>query len=209
MLGVFVAQVFAGLVLAGLFAAFLGWHALAGWARDTARVVRKGRRGQWTVTWWVGGALVVAFWSVGVLLLPEYAYHWPNLPDFPYSAVLQVIGYCIVLAGGALFFLAIRALGPHMTPVIQLREGHRLVQSGPYRYIRHPAYTAILTGGFGQALLYLSLPLALITLLLVALATYRAQVEEELLSSPEAFGAEYVSYASRTGRFLPRLRSRA
>ncbi len=117
------------------------------------------------------------------------------------------MGFLVSLAGGLLFFAAVRALGRHMTPAIQVQEGHQLVQEGPYRYIRHPVYTAIVTGATGLSLLYLSPILALITILLVGLATYRARIEEELLGSSEGFGPAYSAYVARTGRFLPRTRS--
>jgi len=79
------------------------------------------------------------------------------------------------------------------------------MQTGPFRYIRHPVYTAIVGAALGQTLLLLSLPLALLTLLLAGLALYRARAEEALLRSPKAFGATYDAYMARTGRFLPRL----
>ncbi len=154
----------------------------------------------------MGGALIVIFWSIGVLLSPAYAYHWPASPDFPGSAVVQFLGFVAAIAGGLLFFAAVRTLGRHMTPAIQVQEGHRLVQEGPYRYIRHPAYTAIVTGAAGLSALYLSPLLVLITVLLAGTAAYRAHLEEDLLGSPEAFGETYRAYVARTGRFLPRIR---
>jgi len=176
-------------------------------SRGSVRVVARGDRGRWTEVVWVVGSLLVVLWPVGLLVAPAYAYHWPALPDFPDSAVLQLFGFSVALAGGALFYTAARALGRHMTPAIQVQEDHRLVQDGPYRYVRHPVYTAILLGGSGLSLLYLSAALALIVLLLGGMALQRARLEEELLSTPEAFGKSYREYAARTGRFLPRIRS--
>jgi protein-S-isoprenylcysteine O-methyltransferase Ste14 len=95
-----------------------------------------------------------------------------------------------------------------MTPAIQVAEGHQLVQVGPYRYIRHPAYTAIVSGAIGQSIVYLSPILALVALVLIGLAVYRAHLEEDLLGSPEGFGEAYSEYVTRTGRFLPRTRSK-
>ncbi len=91
----------------------------------------------------------------------------------------------------------------HLTPAIQVQAGHRLVETGPYRTVRHPLYTAIMLIAAGQTLLFLSLPMGVLTLILVGLATYRARLEEGLLRSPAAFGARYDAYMARTGRFLP------
>jgi protein-S-isoprenylcysteine O-methyltransferase Ste14 len=199
-------QLLAGVNLATLVGGFLLGHSLEHPTREAVRVVARRNPGRWTEVVWVAGTLVAAFWSVGVLLDPTYAYHWPAEPDFPGSGIVQLIGFLISLAGGLLFFTAVRALGRHMTPEIRVQEDHRLVQEGPYRYIRHPAYTAIVTGAGGLSVLYLSPPLALITLLLVGMAVYRARLEEDLLSSQDAFGKTYTEYVAQTGRFLPRIR---
>jgi protein-S-isoprenylcysteine O-methyltransferase Ste14 len=156
---------------------------------------------------WIVGTLVAVLWPVGVFLAPAYAYHWPAYPDFLDSWVVQVIGVILSVAGGVLFTSAARALGRQMTPVIRVQQGHQLVQEGLFRYIRHPVYTAIIMVATGQTLFFLSLPVGLLTLVLVGLASYRARLEEDLLKSPQAFGGAYESYAARTGRFLPRLRS--
>jgi protein-S-isoprenylcysteine O-methyltransferase Ste14 len=206
-LSLLVVQILAALSVASIVVGFALGHSMAPLPRARARVVARRESARGTEAAWVGGALVASFWSVGVLLVPEYAYHWPPFPDFPYSAVVQLLGFAVSLAGGLLFFAAVRALGRHMTPAIQLQEGHQLVQEGPYRYIRHPAYTAILTGAIGVSVLYLSTVLALLTVLLVGMAVYRARLEEDLLGSTEGFGATYQAYRARTGRFLPRVRS--
>jgi protein-S-isoprenylcysteine O-methyltransferase Ste14 len=172
-----------------------------------APVVARRAPARWTEVAWIAGALVVTLWPLGVFVAPEYAYHWPPFPDFPGSWAVQVFGVALVGSAGWLFGSSARALGPHMTPSIQVREGHRLVQEGPYRLVRHPVYTAIMTLAIGQALFFLSFPVALFAVLLVGLANYRARLEEALLRSPEAFGATYDAYVARTGRFLPRLRS--
>jgi len=197
----------AGIVVATLAGFILG-HALPHAPRSPSRVVARRDPRRWTEIVWVGGALAMVFWQFAVLVVPVYAYHWPAAPDFPYSSAVQLLGFAVALAGGLLFFSAVRALGRHMTPRIQVQEGHRLVQEGPYAYIRHPAYTAILTSAAGLSLLYLSPILAGLFVLLAGVAVYRAGLEEDLLSSPEAFGEEYREYVARTGRFLPRLRGR-
>jgi len=154
---------------------------------------------------WIGGTFASVLWPLGVFFVPAYAYHWPAFPDFPESWVLQVFGILMAGSGGVLFARAARALGRHMTPAIQVQQGHQLVQEGPYRLIRHPVYTAIVTVALGQSLFLLSLPVFLLAVVLLALANYRASLEEDLLRSPSAFGGAYDAYMAKTGRFLPRL----
>jgi protein-S-isoprenylcysteine O-methyltransferase Ste14 len=207
-LGLLIVQILAGANLATLVGGFLLGHALEHPPRRVVRVVAKRNPQRWTEVVWASGSLVTAFWSIGVLLVPSYAYRWPATPDFLGSEIVQLIGFLTSVAGGILFFAAVRALGRHMTPEIRVEEGHRLVQEGPYRYIRHPAYTAIITAAGGLSVLYLSPLLTLVTLLLVGMAVYRAHLEEDLLGSPDGFGKTYTEYVARTGRFLPRIRTK-
>ena len=205
MLAIAFVQILAGASLVSILGGFVLSHVLPHTGRNPARVLLRSPAGERTIGAWVTGTLVVTFWSIGVLVVPAYWYDWPALPDFPDSAIVQIAGFVVTFVGGSLFFLASRALGREMTPVIQIREGHELVTSGPYRYIRHPVYTAILIGAVGFTALYLSLPLGLLTVLLVGLASYRSRLEEGLLASPQGFGDTYTSYIARTGRFLPRI----
>jgi len=205
-LDVGVAQILAALNLTALGAGFVLGHALDRAPRGRVAIVARTDPGRGTEILWIVGALVAAFWPAGVLLDPRYAYDWPAAPGFPGSSALQVAGFAAALGGGLLFFGAARTLGRQMTPEIRIQEGHRLIQEGPYRFVRHPAYTAIVTGAAGLTALFLSLPLALLTAVLLGLAVYRARLEEHLLASEKGFGPVYLEYVSRTGRFLPRLR---
>lgn len=154
---------------------------------------------------WIAGTLIALLWGVGVFIAPGYAYHWPSFPDFAGSWAVQIAGIALSIAGGLLFARSARTLGREMTPSIRVRQGHQLVQTGPYRLVRHPVYTAIMMVAAGQALFFLSAPVAVLSLLLFGLAFYRAHLEEALLRSPEGFGATYEAYMARTGRFLPPL----
>jgi protein-S-isoprenylcysteine O-methyltransferase Ste14 len=202
-------QIIAVVSLAGALAAFVSGRRRPARSKDPIRVVARNPPARGTQAVWIGGTLVTVFWPIGMWLAPEYAYHWPPTPDFAGSWVVQLLGIGIAASAGTLYARAAYTLGHQMTPAIQVRQDHLLLQSGPYRYIRHPVYTAIVLGALGQTLLFLSPLLAFLTLVLAGLAEYRARLEEELLASPGAFGATYRAYIARTGRFLPRLRRRA
>lgn len=208
MLGLLAVQVLAACSLLGALASvFLGGMPSAS-LRTPVRVVARRNPGRWAEVVWPLGTVVAVAWPLLVLFAPQYGYDRPPTPNFPGSTEVQLFGFVLAIAGGILFFAARRALGRHMTPAIQVREDHQLVQEGPYRYIRHPAYTAILAAAGGFSVLFLSPVLAADTLLLLGMAVYRARLEEQLLGSPEGFGSVYAAYVARTGRFLPRFRSR-
>ncbi len=81
-----------------------------------------------------------------------------------------------------------------------------MVTGGPYRYVRHPMYTAIAIFGLGLFVLAPANWLILVPGVLGfgVLMAVRIRREEEVMV--EQFGDAYREYAQRTGRFLPRWR---
>lgn len=155
---------------------------------------------------WLAATMLAHAWTIGVVLLPGLAYAVPGVPDVPESSAVQILGLGLWFVGMGLAAWALRTLGRFATVEIQVVEGQRLVQDGPYARIRHPIYTANVMAVFGLAFLYLSPPLLAIAAFIALLAFYRGRLEDEFLQSPQAFGETYTGYARRTGRFLPRLR---
>ena len=82
------------------------------------------------------------------------------------------------------------------------REGGHLVQHGPYRWIRHPMYSALLLAGVAAARLSGDGVSWLILLALAAVLAVKAAVEERAMV---AHYADYPDYQQRTRRFVPGL----
>lgn len=80
------------------------------------------------------------------------------------------------------------------------REGGTLVTSGPYRWVRHPMYTAVLTAAAAAAILTGHIVDAALWTALLAVLLAKAQLEEQalLIRFPD-----YQDYRSRTARLLP------
>ena len=79
----------------------------------------------------------------------------------------------------------------------------KLVVRGPYRYVRNPMISGVLTVLLGEAALFGSWELLIWAVLVFALnAVYFVAVEEPGLRG--RFGAEYEAYAARTPRWVPR-----
>ena len=115
---------------------------------------------------------------------------------------VSAAGIVILVAGTALRWAAIVTLWQFFTPNVSILEGHRVVRSGLYRLVRHPAYTGLLLRYLGFGLAFANwVSLALIFLPLLCVTVYRIRVEEEALL--EHFGAEYAAYAGETKRLVP------
>ncbi len=154
---------------------------------------------------WAVMFMVVAFALSVPPFYPSVVY-WRLLGDGSRIVdVLQLLGFVLMLSGGLLLLWARRALGKFMRFEIMVTEGHRLVTDGPYRWVRHPAYTAAITLLAGLSLFYMNPILGFFTATTVTTAVYRVRKEEQLLESPNAFGRKYLEYKQRTGMFLPKL----
>lgn len=107
------------------------------------------------------------------------------------------------MAGGlALRVQAARTLGASYTRTLKTQEDQVVVDSGPYRYLRHPGYAGILAMWLGYGLAMTSAPAALITTAAnVTTYLWRINAEEEMLA--DALGESYHSYQQRTSRLLP------
>jgi protein-S-isoprenylcysteine O-methyltransferase Ste14 len=93
---------------------------------------------------------------------------------------------------------------PGARAIFSTRNGG--VSDGPYRHIRHPIYTAIIAIALGTTLVFRSYLLLGVAGLSIVAHLWWAAAEEKLLGSPEGLGDAYRTYASHTGRFLPRVR---
>jgi len=147
------------------------------------------RGDRWVVAQFVLMALVVASgW------LPP---GWPGPADW----VLPAIGAVGSLLGVLVAVWAWRTLDRAATPYPRPREGGRLIETGPYEYVRHPIYAGGLLFFAGYALA--TSPAALVPLVALAvLWRNKAALEEELL---ERRYPEYRDYRARVpGAFVPR-----
>jgi protein-S-isoprenylcysteine O-methyltransferase Ste14 len=120
------------------------------------------------------------------------------------ARTLFVVGICCVVAGTALRWYAVVTLGRYFTVDVVTQASQPVVDVGPYRYIRHPAYAGLLLALIGLALALGNWAGLLAMLLLPGSAFgYRIAVEEAALLS--TLGEPYARYMRRTWRLIPYL----
>ena len=81
--------------------------------------------------------VILLAWWIGFVLA------WVPHASFG-SAPVLCAGLIVMIAGQLLRWWSVATLGGLFTVNVAIRAGHRLIESGPYRYVRHPAYTAVL-----------------------------------------------------------------
>ncbi|HVN77518.1 MAG TPA: protein-S-isoprenylcysteine O-methyltransferase [Terriglobia bacterium] len=152
-------------------------------------------------------SLFFRIFAAAYLLLPIYCLtSWIDFAHFPIPAWLRWAGGIITCAGIALFSWAHYVLGRNWTAVLALSEEHELITHGPYRYVRHPMYSAFFTIGIGFLFLSANWLTGLIYLgPLILMYEVRISREEEMMIG--RFGEAYRQYMKKTGRILPRLRN--
>lgn len=143
---------------------------------------------------------IVAGVSAAFFLPPvEYLYFKAARPQ---DSLLQIAGWFLILFGGGLFIWARRTLGDFYSGHVSVVEGQPLIQSGPYRLIRHPAYAGYILLALGLTVGYSSLVgVLIIPMLLLPSVIYRLTVEDKLLA--EHFGNQFKEYADKTVRLIP------
>lgn len=154
--------------------------------------------------WGFFAARLLAFlFLVGLLVL--YALDSPLMAalSFPLPSLLRWVGVVLGFSSLVLWAWAQSALGKQWSTNLQLRKKHRLITTGPYAWIRHPIYTAMLGWGCGVSLITANWTFVLLTLLMIAGLFIRVPKEEQMMI--KEFGKGYKKYMQKTGRFVPKL----
>lgn len=120
----------------------------------------------------------------------------------PDAAWVGAAGLALTVVGIAFAIWARFHIGKQWSPVVEIREDHKLIETGPYARIRHPIYTGILLAMLGTGLILGELR-ALVAVLLATLGFWiKGRKEESFLH--QEFGPAYRDYERRTGFYLPR-----
>ena len=146
--------------------------------------------------------VLICLIAAGILLGLLLAYKFPATAITGASIFFFWVGILLIYLGIALRLYAIIVLGAFFTTSVAIADGQTVIEAGPYRFIRHPAYTGFLITllGFGLSLTnWLSL-LVIMGCALVGLS-YRIHVEEHVLQ--EHLGKPYQEYMRRTKRLIP------
>src|SRR6516162_6079091 len=116
------------------------------------------------------------------------------------------IGVALVIAGLAFAIWARVHLGGNWSGTVTVKQGHELIRSGPYAYVRHPIYTGLITALLGTAVASGTVH-GVIGLAIIAAAFVRKlRTEEEFMH--ETFPGEYQRYSAEVPALIPFTRPR-
>lgn len=127
-------------------------------------------------------------------------------PFLPQSRILNLLFgvFAIVLAVSSVILAntAVRTLGKEWSLTARVVEGHELATSGPYRFVRHPIYSAML-GMLLATGLAVSHWLALFVGLVIFLVGTSIRIIREDRLLHETFGADFDIYSRRVPAIIP------
>ena len=116
---------------------------------------------------------------------------------------IYIGGVLFIAPGIIILFFSIKQLGGSLTANPVPRERGKLIETGLYKYVRHPIYTGLLLATLGSCVQSMAVVKFFFWFLLLALLIYKARFEEKLLAAKYS---TYTDYMKRAGRFVPRLK---
>jgi protein-S-isoprenylcysteine O-methyltransferase Ste14 len=118
--------------------------------------------------------------------------------------VIGSLGLLFLVAGITIRWTAVYTLGKYFTGTVLIKTDHRLIRTGLYKHLRHPAYAGALLAHLGIGLSFSNwFTLGFSSIPFIVAALYRMRVEEAALA--DTFGSEYLNYAKTAKRVIPRL----
>jgi protein-S-isoprenylcysteine O-methyltransferase Ste14 len=190
------------LAVHGGTAGTLFWLCVGGWAVFELVLAARTRGGEsdgrdrsplpLTLSVLVGIGLGVLAARSGDLTLPGPGW-WP-----------LALGLTVFVSGLALRIWAVHELGRFFKYTVVVQAGHQVIDTGPYRLIRHPSYSGLLMAALGLGIAlgtWLSIPACLLPPLIGF--SIRLVLEERVLA--RELGEPYRAYMRRTRRLVPGL----
>jgi protein-S-isoprenylcysteine O-methyltransferase len=148
------------------------------------------------------GSMLLIGVTLGVGLWLPLAMDVLGFAVFPINIAEGLVGLIVMLFGLGLRVWAAVTLGGYYTRTLMTTEGHRVVTTGPYARIRHPAYLGVILLWSGFGVLSSNLVIVFIfPVMFMAVYLYRISVEEKMLV--RELGDDYVQYQRRTRKLIP------
>ena len=127
-----------------------------------------------------------------------------NRPDqrlLPDSFVLDGLAIAAALGGLAITIWARRTLAGNWSASVTLKEGHELIQAGPYQFMRHPIYTGFFLMSLAAAIVPFRIR-GFAGFALVIVGFWYKLLEEEKLMTAQ-FPDQYPQYRARVKAIVP------
>jgi protein-S-isoprenylcysteine O-methyltransferase Ste14 len=160
----------------------------------------KGKNGEWYVVIQIILFLLVLLGPRNGLGLPPWTFPYKQFGPISGGLLVLLVGGVLIVFGGMLFITAVFRLGTNLTAVPYPKDGGTLVETGPYRFVRHPIYCGLVFVSFGYAIWahgWLTIGYAIILLIFFDI---KSRQEEKWLSAKYP---DYAAYQKRVRKLIP------
>ncbi len=142
-----------------------------------------------------GTCQIYAFGQAAIIISALWFKSFWRVPNAAHFA-----GIVIFLCGICFRLWAIRTLGKFYSHKVRKTEQHRIVDSGPYRFIRHPAYAGMIVANSGICIYFFNMiTVCLFFFVLIPSIIFRIIIEEKMLFEIEG----YAGFAAKRNRLFP------
>jgi protein-S-isoprenylcysteine O-methyltransferase Ste14 len=139
---------------------------------------------------------------VASLVLYAVSPSWLKVLSVPFPDWLRWMGVGLAIVSFVIYVWSRVTLGREWSSELRIGAQHHLVTTGPYAWIRHPIYAALLS--FLASLALISANWLFIAVLVLSIVDLSLRMPREEQMMVATFGDEYEAYKRRTGRLLPR-----
>jgi protein-S-isoprenylcysteine O-methyltransferase Ste14 len=144
--------------------------------------------------------VLIQVFSLAVVLLAPFS-DGGSFGVFHFDERNRFLGFLLLIPGFILMQLAEKYLDRQFSIKVTLQKDHKLIQHGPYTYIRHPRYLGILAFFMGISIVFRSYLSLILVLVLALVLAWRIYAEEALMQ--QEFGEEWMAYRKHSWRIIP------
>ena len=144
--------------------------------------------------------ILIQIFSLAVVILAPFS-DQRSFGVIDVQNTIRFIGLFITVPAFVLMQAGEKFLAKQFSVEVTLQKDHQLIQSGPYKVIRHPRYLGILLFFLGISLTFRSLLGIILVLVLTAVLIWRVFAEEKMMH--QEFGKAWEEYQAKTWRLIP------
>lgn len=145
--------------------------------------------------------LPLAISTINLLILILAVFQIGTLAYEEKYLTVRVIALVVYLIFSWIQIWSFRTLGDYYSQEIAIRKEHKIISSGPYKFVRHPQYLSQIFVDLAGAVATLSFVLFPLALIQIPILILRAREEEKLFV--KYFPDEFNSYKEKSGFMFP------
>lgn len=144
--------------------------------------------------------VLIQIFSLAIVVLAPFS-DGHSIGVFHFNEILRFAGFLLLIPGFILMQLAEKYLDRQFSIEVTLQKNHKLIQHGPYTYIRHPRYLGILAFFGGISVVFRSYLSLFVVMALALVLIWRVYAEETMMQ--REFGPEWEAYRKKSWRIVP------